>query len=262
MKIIRFIDKNGDKLTGILKENNKIEIADGEVPGDITPTGRQIDLSDIKQYLPPVDPPNILALGLNYAEHVKEFERSDVPETPVIFMKATSAINYHGGKIIRPGIAPAQIDFEAELGFVIKKEAFNVDKEDAYDYIYGYTCVNDVTARDCQKHDIQWVRAKSFDTFCPVGPYIDTEINPIGLEISSTLNGYVMQNSNTSDMIFKPDEIVSFISKCMTLKPGTLILTGTPPGVGFARDPKIFMQPGDHIKIEISGLGTLENTVL
>ena len=261
MKIIRFIDKNGNKKTGILS-GDMIELAKGTVPGKITGTGKYINESGIDQYLPPVDPPNIIALGLNYAAHVKEFDRDNTPDTPVVFMKATSSLNYHGGNIVRPGIAPAQIDFEAELGIVIGKTAFNIEADEAEEYIFGYTCVNDVTARDCQKHDIQWVRAKSFDSFCPVGPYIETDINPVGLEIKSTLNGYVMQESNTADMIYNPFEIVSFISKCMTLAPGTLILTGTPPGVGFARDPKVFMQPGDCIKIEIAGLGTLENIIV
>lgn len=261
MKIIRFIDQNDQSQTAIVSDVG-IELAKGQVPGKVVGTGEFISESDIKQYLPPVVPPNIIALALNYAAHVQEFDRDSAPDTPVLFMKATSSLNYHGGNIVRPGIAPAQIDFEAELGIVIGKEAFNIDADDAEEYIYGYTCVNDVTARDCQKHDMQWVRAKSFDTFCPVGPCIETELNPIGLEIRSTLNGYVMQESNTADMIFNAFEIVSFISKCMTLAPGTLILTGTPPGVGFARDPKIFMQPGDQIKVEIAGIGTLENMVI
>ncbi len=261
MKVIRFIDQNGDKQTGIVTDNG-IELAKGEIPGAVKGTGTMIDETSIKQYLPPVVPPNIIALGLNYAAHVQEFDRDNAPDTPVIFMKATSSLNYHGGNIVRPGMAPAQIDFEAELGIIIGKKAFNIDAEDAEEYIYGYTCVNDVTARDCQKHDVQWVRGKSFDTFCPVGPCVVTDLNPIGLEIRSTLNGYVMQESNTTDMIYNPFEIVSFISKCMTLEPGTLILTGTPPGVGFARDPKIFMQPGDHIKVEIANIGSLENTVM
>ncbi len=262
MKIFRYIDKQGESQTAILKPDNTMELASGCVPGPVTSTGKEIFADDIVSYLPPVDPPNIIALGLNYAEHVKEFDRTNSPDTPVIFMKSTSSLNCHGGKIVRPGVAPAFIDFEAELGIIIGKKVSNIDPEAAHKYIYGYTCVNDITARDCQKHDVQWVRAKSFDTFCPVGPCIETELNPVGLEIRSTLNGYVMQESNTTDMIFKPDEIVSFISRCMTLLPGTLILTGTPPGVGFARDPKVLLQPGDCIRVEISGIGTLENFVV
>ena len=260
MKICRFIDKDGNARTGILDEETVV-VVEGSVPGEFTDTGKTLLVSEIDQWLPPLEPPNIIALGLNYAAHIKEFERDHIPDTPVMFMKATSSLNNNNGIIKLPKVAPAQVDFEAELGIVISKTASNIEPENAADYIFGYTCVNDVTARDCQKSDKQWVRAKSFDTFCPVGPFIETEIDPVGLEVRSVLNENIMQDGNTSDMIFKPHEIVSFISKSMTLLPGTLILTGTPPGVGFARDPQVFLQQGDEIKIEISGLGVLVNKV-
>ena len=260
MKVCRFIDADGNARIGIL-DGETIAVVNGTVPGELIDAGISLLISDVDQWLPPVDPPNVIALGLNYAAHVKEFDRDHIPDTPVMFMKATSSLNFNGGIIELPAMAPNQVDFEAELGIVIGNTASNIEPDEAAEYIYGYTCVNDVTARDCQKNDRQWVRAKSFNTFCPVGPFIETEIDPVGLEVRSVLNENVMQNGNTSDMIFKPHEIVSFISKCMTLLPGTLILTGTPPGVGFARSPQVFLQPGDEIKIEISGLGVLVNKV-
>ena len=260
MKVCRFIDTEGNTRTGII-DDETITIVNETVPGELTDAGMSMLVTDVCQWLPPLEPPNIIALGLNYAAHIKEFERDHIPDKPVMFMKATSSLNFNGGIINIPEMAPDQVDFEAELGIVIGKTASNVSPEDAADYIYGYTCVNDVTARDCQKNDKQWVRAKSFDTFCPVGPFIETDLDPVGLEVRSVLNENIMQDGNTADMIFKPNEIVSYISKNMTLAPGTLILTGTPPGVGFARDPQVFLKKGDEIKIEITGLGVLVNKV-
>ncbi len=157
---------------------------------------------------------------------------------------------------------PDFVDFEAELAIVIGKSAKHISPEDAWNYIFGYTIANDVTARDVQKIlDEQWARAKSFDTFCPVGPWIETDLDPSDLAIRSILNGKTMQESRTSYFIFNIPHLVSFISQSMTLLPGTLILTGTPPGVGYARNPKVTLKPGDSIVIEIEGLGRLENTI-
>jgi 2-keto-4-pentenoate hydratase/2-oxohepta-3-ene-1,7-dioic acid hydratase in catechol pathway len=160
-------------------------------------------------------------------------------------------------------MAPDEVDYEAELAVVIGKECKNVEVDQAGDYILGYTCANDVSARDCQiKIDKQWARAKSFDTFCPLGPVIETDLDPDNCQISSVLNGQVMQNSNTSDMIFDTAELISYLSKNMTLKPGTVILTGTPEGVGFARDEAVYLKPGDTIEIKIEGIGKLKNKVV
>lgn len=222
----------------------------------------KVNLGDIKKFLPPVEPPNIIALGLNYREHAKE-SRMEIPPAPVIFFKATTALTGHLSPIILPDEAPDFVDYEAELVVVIKKKAKNIPVEDAFRYILGYTCGNDVSARDCQmKIDKQWARAKSFDTFAPVGPWIETDLNPDNLKIISRVNGVVMQESNTSDMIFSVPEIVSYLSRQMTLLPGTIIMTGTPSGVGFAKTPPIFLREGDIVEIEIEGIGTLKNPVV
>ncbi|HOL22570.1 MAG TPA: fumarylacetoacetate hydrolase family protein [bacterium] len=224
--------------------------------------GIEVPFSAVKKFLPPVEPPNIIALGLNYREHAKE-SRMDLPSAPVIFLKATTAITGHLSPIILPKEAPDFVDYEAELVIVIGRKAKDIMPEDASDYILGYTCGNDVSARDCQmKLDRQWARAKSFDTFAPVGPWIETDISPDNLKIQSRVNGVVMQESNTADMIFSTSEIVSYLSKQMTLLPGTLIMTGTPSGVGFARNPQVFLRDGDTVEIEIEGIGILKNPVV
>ncbi len=181
--------------------------------------------------------------------------KDKLPEEPLLFIKPSSSILAHKQPVIYPE-SVNRLDFEAELGVVIKTTAKNIEIKDASDYILGYTCFNDVTARDLQAKDGQWTRAKGFDTFAPFGPYIETEIdNPQKLKIQSILNGEVKQNSNTSDMIFPINFLVSFISKIMTLYPGDIIATGTPQGIG----P---MQKGDRIIIRIEGLDDLENSII
>ncbi len=197
-------------------------------------------------------PSKIVALGLNYIDHAKELNMK-IPEEPIIFLKPPSALIGHLEKIIYPeGIK--ELHYEAELAIVIKKKAKNVPIENAFEYILGYTCLNDVTARDIQRKDIQWTRAKSFDTFCPVGPEIVSGVDPSNLKIETLLNDKIVQCSNTKNMIFKVPEILSFVSKVMTLEEGDIIATGTPPGVG----P---MQPGDKIEIRIENIGSLINFV-
>ncbi|MCM8773094.1 MAG: fumarylacetoacetate hydrolase family protein [Candidatus Omnitrophica bacterium] len=219
------------------------------------------NIDEIK-FLPPVSPPNIIALGLNYKEHAEEGWK-EVPTESIIFLKATTSLTGHLSPIILPNQAPDEVDYECELVIVIGKKCKNVKENEAKNYIFGYTCGNDVSARDCQlKKDKQWARGKSFDTFCPIGPYIETEIDPTNLNIKTILNGKIMQNSNTSKMIFNPFQIVSYISKQMTLLPGTIILTGTPSGVGYVRKPLVFLKEGDIIEVEIEGIGTLKNFVI
>jgi len=197
-------------------------------------------------------PSKIIALGLNYIDHAKELNMK-IPDEPIIFLKPPSAVIGHLEKIIYPeGVK--ELHYEAELAIVVKKRAKNVPPEDAYKYILGYTCFNDVTARDIQRKDIQWTRAKSFDTFCPVGPEIVSNIDPSNLKIEAYLNDKLVQSSNTKNMIFKVPEIFSFISKIMTLEEGDIIATGTPPGVG----P---MKKGDKIEIRIEKIGSLINFV-
>jgi len=188
-----------------------------------------------------------------------------VPDEPAMFIKASTAACGHNDPIVLPAMAPDEVDYECELAIVIGRTAKQIAPEHAFDYVLGYTCGNDVSARDCQmrrdRGSGQWARAKSFDTFCPLGPWIETDMNGDDRPIRSRLNGRVMQESNTSDLIFGCAQLVSFLSKCVTLRPGTVIMTGTPSGVGFARTPPVFLRPGDVIEIEIDGIGTLRNTV-
>jgi 2-keto-4-pentenoate hydratase/2-oxohepta-3-ene-1,7-dioic acid hydratase in catechol pathway len=210
----------------------------------------------------PVNPRQIVAIGRNYFAHAKELN-SEVPKEPLIFFKGVNALTGPGANIVLPKEAPNEVDFEAELVVVIGKEAKNVSEEEAADYIYGYTCGVDVTARDCQKRrDKQWARGKSFDTFAPLGPWIVTNINSDELDISLVLNGDVMQKSNTSNMMFSCKKLVSYISRSMTLYPGSVIMTGTPEGVGYGRDPRVFLKPGDTVEVEIEKIGKLTNGVI
>jgi 2-keto-4-pentenoate hydratase/2-oxohepta-3-ene-1,7-dioic acid hydratase in catechol pathway len=189
------------------------------------------------------------------------------PEQPILFLKATSSIIGHDGPIVLPAAGSDRVDYEAELAVIIGKNAKNIKPADVMNFIMGYTCANDVSARDWQfeKQKGQWARGKSFDTFCPLGPWIVTknEIpDPNNLSIRTMLNGNVVQESKTAQMIFNIQEIVSNLSKSMTLLPGTVILTGTPEGVGFTRQPPLFLQAGDVISIEIEKIGTLTNKVI
>lgn len=188
-------------------------------------------------------PSKIICVGLNYTDHAKELNMP-IPEHPLLFMKPPSALISNGDSIIYPA-QTKNLHYEAELAIVMRDQK----------NILGFTCANDVTARDLQKLDGQWTRAKSFDTFCPVGPKVVSDINPDNLDIKLYLNGELKQSSNTSNMIFKVDYLVSFISSVMTLEPGDIILTGTPPEVG----P---MKVGDVVEVEISGIGKLKNTVV
>ena len=197
-------------------------------------------------------PTKIIAIGLNYLDHAKELNM-DIPEYPLIFMKPPTAVIGDGEIIIYPP-QTQELHYEGELGIVIGKKARNISIEAAKQYIAGYTCSNDVTARDLQRLDGQWTRSKSFDTFCPLGPRIVKNIDPTNLAITTRVNGVTKQSSNTNQMIFNAYNLVSFISAIMTLLPGDVISTGTPPGVGE-------LQVGDVVEVEIEGIGILRNTV-
>ncbi|MCX8082715.1 MAG: fumarylacetoacetate hydrolase family protein [bacterium] len=264
MKYVRVVVEGLDRCGsyGIVKDEIVHIIKTSPLLSPPEYTGIKVPLNSVKKFLPPVDPPNIIALGLNYKEHAKESKMELCP-APVVFLKATTAITGHLSPIVLPREAPDFVDYEAELVIVIGKRAKNVSKEDVSDFIFGYTCGNDVSARDCQmKLDRQWARAKSFDTFAPIGPWIETDISPDNLKIQSRVNGVLMQNANTSDMIFNVSEIVSYLSRQMTLLPGTFIMTGTPSGVGFAREPQVFLREGDNVEVEIEGIGILRNPVV
>lgn len=198
-------------------------------------------------------PSKIIAVGLNYIDHAKELNMK-IPEEPIIFLKPSSAVIWNKQKIVYPRMSE-QVDYEAELAVVIGQKCKNVLGKNAKKYILGYTCFNDVTARDLQKKDGQWTRAKSFDTFCPIGPHIVSGINPNNLKIELFLNGKLKQSSNTKNLIFNVEKLVSFISKIMTLEKYDVIATGTPVGVGPVKT-------GDKVEIKIEKIGTLTNCVV
>ena len=262
MKIIRYVSKNKQKQTGILQANGNIKLVHGDIFSEYTVTNEESSLEDIERYLIPADIISIIALGGNYAEHVKE-SNSEVPKAPLIFIKAISSLTSHNSNIVLPKLAPNEVDYEAELGVIISKKAKNIQIEQALNYVLGYTCVNDVSARDCQlRIDKQWARGKSFDAFCPVGPVIETELNPSDIRVKLFLNNKCMQEATTKELIFSVPEIISYLSQNMTLMPGTLILTGTPGGVGCTRNPPIFLKSGDKVVVDIEGIGLLENNVI
>ncbi len=208
--------------------------------------------ADSVRILPPSDPSKIVCVGLNYADHAAEMGLA-APEEPVIFIKPATTIIAHGEKIKIPAQS-SQVEFEAELAIVIKNEIKDIDEDEVMDNILGFTCFNDVTARDLQKKDGQWTRAKSFDTFGPVGPFVRKNVDPDNLDISLSVNGEIKQHSNTSQFIFKTKKLVSFISSVMTLYRGDIISTGTPAGISA-------LKKGDVVEVEIEGIGKLTNFV-
>jgi 2-keto-4-pentenoate hydratase/2-oxohepta-3-ene-1,7-dioic acid hydratase in catechol pathway len=264
VKIGRFVSHDERVFYGVIDsdENDIARIVEGDIFNKYNILGKT---EAINRILPPLVPPNILCLGLNYGLHAEETKVKS-PESPVLFLKGTNSIVGHGSPIVLPKVGSEEVDFEAELAIIIGKKAKNVSKSEAIDCVFGYTCANDVSARDWQifKQKQQWARGKSFDTFCPIGPYIVTkdEIeNPDNLAIRAILNGEVMQDSNTSDMLFDVSAIISDLSQSMTLYAGTVILTGTPEGVGFTREPPVFLKDGDSITVFIEGIGELTNPV-
>lgn len=250
MKFVRF-SYGGPIAYGIL-EGDMVRLIDGTPFNPFTSTEKVYSLKEVR-LLEPVIPSKIVAVGLNYTDHARELNM-EMPEEPLIFLKPQSTVIGTNDDIIYPSMSK-WIEYEAELAIVIKDTTRHVPTTKALSHILGYTCANDVTARDLQKKDGQWTRAKGFDTFCPIGPYVVTDIEPYHLDIELKLNGEVKQSSNTSNMHFKPEFLVSFISYVMTLCPGDVILTGTPPGVG----PIV---PGDELEITIEGIGTLRNKVI
>lgn len=235
---------------GVIK-GDEIELLAGSPFNDPKGTGEKRSLAEVS-LLAPEPPGKIILAGLNYMDHAGEMGMS-VPEEPVIFLKPSSAVIGSGDDIVIPAGA-GRVDYEGELAMIVKTRARNIPPEKAGEYILGYTCCNDVTARDLQEKDGQWSRAKSFDTFCPLGPWIETDINPGDLKIRTYLNGKLVQNSSTKNFIFSSYELLSFISEIMTLFPGDVISTGTPPGIG----P---MYSGDTVEIEIENIGRLINHV-
>jgi 2-keto-4-pentenoate hydratase/2-oxohepta-3-ene-1,7-dioic acid hydratase in catechol pathway len=226
-------------------------------------TARAAYAPDAVTYLPAVHPGKILAIGRNYADHAME-GGSEVPTAPLIFNKLPNSLSAHRAPIVLPAISE-QVDYEAELAVVIGQRARRVSETEALNYVFGYTLINDVSARDLQFGDGQWTRGKGLDSFAPLGPFITTRdevVDVQALKIEGRLNGKAMQSSNTSKMIFKVAYLVSYLSQGITLEPGDAIATGTPDGVGVFRKPPVFLKEGDVFEVIIEGLGTLSNPVV
>ncbi len=264
MKIIRYLDSSGVTHYGALQADGSAERLQGELYGSLVSTGES---ADVAKLLAPVVPTQILCIGLNYRHHATE-TGAKFPERPILFIKGINTLQHPGDPIELPrALRSDEVDYECELAVVIGRDAKNVSREDALSYVAGYTCANDVSARD---HQIklgggQWCRGKFFDTFAPLGPCLVTpdEIpNPNTLKIATILNGERVQDWNTNDMIFDVPSLIAYLSGSTTLPAGTVILTGTPHGVGMAVKPEPrWLKPGDEVSIEIEGIGTLTNPV-
>jgi len=254
LKLLRF-SLNGSIKYGVLEDQEQVREISGSIYEHFEYTSNIYSLRSIK-LLAPCEPSKVICVGLNYKAHIDEFKRgsASLPEEPVLFLKPPTAVTGPGEGIIYPQMS-SQVDYEAELAVVIGKKAKDVRPADVGSIILGYTCGNDVTARDLQRKDGQWTRAKSFDTFVPLGPWIETDIEAGNLRIRLYLNEELKQDSNTGNMIFPVPTLVSFISRVMTLLPGDVILTGTPKGVG----P---MQVGDTVEVLVEGVGSLVNKVV
>lgn len=264
MKIVRYRDPDGSIHHGRLHPDGSTTRLDGDLLGDRRDTDEP---ARVAKLLAPLVPADILCIGLNYRRHAEEGKQA-IPEWPVLFMKNGGTLQNPGDPIVLPTkLASDAVDYECELAVVIGKPCQNVGRAEALDYVLGYTCANDVSARDWQmkRGGSQWCRGKTFATFAPMGPCLVTpdEIpNPNALAIRTVLNGEVMQDWNTNDMIFDVPTLIEFLSGSTLLLPGTVILTGTPHGVGGARTPPVFLKAGDTVTIEIEGIGALTNPVV
>jgi 2-keto-4-pentenoate hydratase/2-oxohepta-3-ene-1,7-dioic acid hydratase in catechol pathway len=250
MRTVRYQYKNEAPTYGWLLEE-KVGPIDGDIFGEYRRQEVGLPLASVR-LLAPVQPSKIVCIGRNYAEHAKE-QNAEVPKVPMLFMKPPSSINNPGGTILLPPQSQ-QVEHEGELVVVIGKRGHNVTVEAAREHVFGYTVGNDVTARDLQRSDGQWTRAKGFDTFCPFGPWVDTDFDPADAIITCRVNGQPRQMASTRDMMFNVSMLIAFITSVMTLEPGDLIFTGTPAGVGALTD-------GDEVTVEIEGLGKLSNVV-
>ena len=271
MKLITYSTGGGEPRVGYVEDDHvtplggssMLEYVEHGRSTDRQPGGKAVALGEVRLHAPISRPEKIVAIGLNYEDHAAE-TGAEIPEKPVVFTKYPNTIVGPGEPIRIPPIAE-QIDYEAELAVVIGRTARNVPESEALEYVFGYANANDVSARDLQfSEGGQWTRSKSLDTFMPLGPFVvtrDEVPDPQSLSIRAILNGEVVQDGTTSKMIFSVAELVAFLSTGMTLVPGDVIITGTPPGVGMARDPQLWMKPGDEVSIEIEGLGTLTNPV-
>ena len=258
MRVVRFTPQpdaglGSDPLFGILEDDDQITIISGDpIYHGIQKTAAKIELTKVRLLAPVIPRSKIVCVGKNYADHAAEMG-SEVPAEPIIFLKPNTSVIGPGDTIVWPAMAPT-IDYEAELAIVIGRVCKEVPKERVKDVIFGYTMANDVTTRELQKRDGQWTRAKSFDTFCPLGPWIETEFIPGTQRISLTVNGEVKQDATISQMIFGIEDIVHFVTQVMTLLPGDVIITGTPAGIGPLPEKS-------SVTVAIEGLGELTNKV-
>jgi 2-keto-4-pentenoate hydratase/2-oxohepta-3-ene-1,7-dioic acid hydratase in catechol pathway len=264
MKLIRYRDPSNQIHFGSIHDGDRVTRVEGDIYGSYRDTG---EAADVAKRLAPIDPRDIICIGLNYRKHAAEGGQA-IPEQPVVFMKNVGTVQNPGDPIVLPRkLRSDAVDYECELAVVIGKPCLNVSKADALSYVLGYTCANDVSARDWQMKwgGGQWCRGKTFATFCPLGPWLVTadEIpNPNALAIKTVLNDQTMQDWNTDDMIFDVPTMIEFLSGSTLLVPGTVILTGTPHGVGAARKPPVYLQGGDTVTIEIERIGALTNPVV
>lgn len=254
MRIARF-SLDDDLFYGVLDDDGAtlILVSGDPLVGQVTPTGKRVALADVRLLAPVIPRSKVLAIGRNYAEHAAEMG-SEVPPEPLVFLKPNTSVIGPGDPIVRPAGA-TRVDYEGELAVVIGRIARYVPKERAADVIFGYTVANDVTERNWQKSDGQWWRAKGSDTFCPLGPFIETALDVSDLALTTRLDGEVLQQGRTSQMVYDVPSIVTYVSSVMTLLPGDVILTGTPVGVA----P---MVAGQRVEVEIEGIGTLSNPVI
>lgn len=264
MRIVRFLDADGNEHLGQRHPDGSTTRLKGDLFGRLVDSG---EAAAVRGLLSPVRPPAVFGIGLNYARHVDEIKGRALPAHPVVFMKAPTAVIGPEAPICLPRRLPSEeVDYEGELAVVIGRPCKNAAPEDALGYVLGYTCGNDVSARDWQKQfgGGQWCRGKTFDTFCPLGPCLATaeEIpDPQDLPIRTRVNDDLRQEGHTGDMLFSVAELIAFLSGSTTLAPGTVILTGTPHGVGMGMNPPRWLQPGDTVSVEIEGIGVLVNPV-
>jgi len=249
MRLVRF--RFGDRIATGVVEADAVRALAGTFFENPVPSGEEIPLDDVR-LLAPILPSKVVCLGKNYAAHAAEFG-GEVPEEPLVFLKPSTSVSGPGDPIPLPPISN-RVDYEGELAVVIGRIARNVRAEETFRYILGYTCGNDVTLRDLQKKDDQWARAKGFDGSCPLGPWVETELDPIDVHLETRVNGEVRQSASTSDMVFGVATIIEFVTTFMTLLPGDVIMTGTPEGVGK-------LEPGDRVEVVIDGIGVLLNPV-
>jgi 2-keto-4-pentenoate hydratase/2-oxohepta-3-ene-1,7-dioic acid hydratase in catechol pathway len=250
MRFVRFHTGDGQPRYGWVFEE-AIGPIEGSPFGDYRRLEAELPLESVR-LLPPVTPSKIICVGRNYIDHARE-HGVEVPEIPILFLKPPSSLIGHKDAIILPPQS-SRVEHEAELAVVIGRRGRWIQPEQVNEYIFGYTIANDVTARDLQRRDGQWTRGKGFDTFCPVGPWIETELDPYDLLITCRVNDEIRQMASTRDMVFSIQQLIAFISSIMTLEPGDLVLTGTPGGVG----P---LEPGNLVTIQIEGIGEMANTV-